>query len=166
MGHMGGVRDTSVHKRVYVAAALLAGLLLVSGACGETNSDREPRSIMALPTDTPEPDEPGVGAVPLERFAYEASLTLRAGGGEDALELSFPVLWGASGAPTLEMRTRRVWGIAAWNADRDLVPAKTYEVFEDDSKIHEETKYFMHQGLAIHVKHLREMLVDAQSSST
>ena len=85
---MGGVRDTSVHKRVYVGAALLAGLLLVSGACGETNSDRELRSITALPTDTPEPDEAGVGAVPLGRFAYEASLTLRAGGGEDALELS------------------------------------------------------------------------------
>lgn len=84
---MGGLHDASVHKRVYVLMALLAGLLLVFGACRETTGDREPRSITALPTDTPEPDGPGVGAVPLERFAYEASLTLRSGGGEDALEL-------------------------------------------------------------------------------
>ncbi len=84
---MGGVRDTGVRKQSYLAAALLAGLLLVFGACGETESDVEPRSITALPTDTPEPEGPGVGAVPLERFSYEASLTLRSGGGEDALEL-------------------------------------------------------------------------------
>lgn len=37
--------------------------------------------------DTPTPEKPGVGALPLERFAYQASLTLREGGGEDALEL-------------------------------------------------------------------------------
>ena len=84
---MGGVRDSSVRERVYVLAALLAGLLLVFGACAETRSNREPRSITALPTNTPEPGVSGVGALPLERFTYEASLTLREGGGEDALEL-------------------------------------------------------------------------------
>ncbi len=84
---MGGVLDISVRRRAYVLAVFLAGLLLVVGACRESKSDVAPRSITALPTDTPEPDGPGVGAVPLERFTYEASLTLRSGGGEDALEL-------------------------------------------------------------------------------
>ncbi len=83
---MGGVREARFRNWMIAAIALLAGLLLLA-ACGDGGSSNEPRTITALPTDTPVPETPGVGALPLERFAYEASLTLRGSGGEEALEL-------------------------------------------------------------------------------
>jgi len=43
--------------------------------------------------------------------------------GDDALELSFPVLRGASGAPVLDENLLEVWGVAAWNAEYELRPA-------------------------------------------
>lgn len=83
---MDGVRGGRFRRWTYVATALLTGLLLL-GACGEGAGDVELRAITPLQTETPVRETPGVGALPLESFAYEASLTLREGGGEDALEL-------------------------------------------------------------------------------
>ncbi len=67
-------------------AALVAGLVLaVAMACGGGGSS-EPRASTTLPSATPDPQAEGIGALPLERFIYEASLTLQ-GSGDDAREL-------------------------------------------------------------------------------
>ncbi len=66
--------------------AVVAGMVLaVTVACGGGGSS-EPRAITALPTTTPDPQAADTGALPLDRFVYEASLTLQ-GSGEDAREL-------------------------------------------------------------------------------
>ncbi|MCH8162079.1 MAG: hypothetical protein IIB88_09320, partial [Chloroflexi bacterium] len=77
-----------MHIRVPTSpiAAVAAGMVLaVAMACGGGGSS-EPRAITALPSATPDPQAADAGALPLERFAYEASLTLQ-GSGDDAREL-------------------------------------------------------------------------------
>jgi hypothetical protein len=59
--------------------------LIVAMACGGDDSS-EPRAITALPSATPTPQGESIGALPLERFVYEASLKLQ-GSGDDAKEL-------------------------------------------------------------------------------
>ena len=64
---------------IRVSAGLLAALaaaLIVPMACGGDDSS-EPRAITALPSATPTPQVESVGALPLERFVYEASLKLQ-----------------------------------------------------------------------------------------
>ena len=83
---MGGV--ISLHIRVLTGpiAAVAAGMVLAAAtACGG-GGNPEPRGITALPSATPDPQAADTGALPLERFVYEASLTLQ-GSGEDAKEL-------------------------------------------------------------------------------
>jgi hypothetical protein len=78
--------------------------------------------------------------------------------GEDALELSFPTLQGASGAPIVSNETRRLWGIVKANVEYHLLPAQTITARDSKAQILEETNYMLPQGIAVHVKHLRSML--------
>ena len=83
---MGGVNSMHIRVPAGPAAAVAAGMVLaVAMACGGGGSS-EPRAITALPSATPEPQAADAGALPLERFVYEASLTLQ-GSGDDAREL-------------------------------------------------------------------------------
>ena len=77
--------------------------------------------------------------------------------GEDALELSFPALRGASGAPIIS-NSFRVWGIVIANVSYHLLPVQIESVLDEKNKILEETRYLLPQALAVHVKHLRAML--------
>jgi hypothetical protein len=78
--------------------------------------------------------------------------------GDDILELSFPALSGASGAPVLSRRSNHLWGILKANVSYHLSPAQILTVLEGEDQIYEETRFMLPQGLAIHVKHLRAML--------
>lgn len=77
--------------------------------------------------------------------------------GDDALELSFPALRGASGAPVISA-SFRVWGIVIANVSYHLLPIQIESVLDEKNQVLEETRYLLPQGLAVHVKHLRAML--------
>jgi len=78
--------------------------------------------------------------------------------GRDALELSFPALKGSSGAPVVSNSTFNIWGIVIANVSYHLLPAQIESVLDEEKRIIEETKFLLPQGIAVHVKHLREML--------
>lgn|GEM_PF-2946661 len=75
------------------------------------------------------------------------------------LELSFPALKGASGAPVIVESTGLVIGMIVGNVERELLPAQI-ETVTDGQKYIEERKYFLPAARAISWKHLREMIVN------
>lgn len=85
--------------------------------------------------------------------------------GVDALELSFPALKGASGAPimfesTPFIRDEWKWGIVGVlvsNLAYHAIPAQIITVVGDDNSYIEERQYMLPQGLAVNIKHLRPM---------
>lgn len=80
--------------------------------------------------------------------------------GDDILELSFPALRGASGAPVLSTSdpVNRLWGIIIANVSYHLLPAQIVSVLDEKNQIYEETHYLLPQALAVHVKHVRALL--------
>jgi hypothetical protein len=74
------------------------------------------------------------------------------------LELSFPALRGASGAPVLSNLTFRLWGIITANVAYHLLPVQIEHVWDDEGQITEETRFLLPQAIAVHVKHLQAML--------
>jgi len=75
-------------------------------------------------------------------------------GGDTMLELSFPALRGASGAPVVSIGNEVVvWGIIVANWSNDLLPTQVEKVVEGDTTI-EEIKYLLPQAIAVNVKHL------------
>jgi len=81
------------------------------------------------------------------------------------LELSFPALRGASGAPVMaELRHPQpgaVLGLLIANVERHLLPAQI-ERIEEQTGFAEERRYFLPLGLAISWRHLREIAVEQQ----
>jgi len=76
-----------------------------------------------------------------------------------ALELSFPGLRGASGAPVMTNDgSYDVLGIVAGNVGHDLLPVQIHTVLDEENDLLEEIKYMLPQGLAIHVRHLKDFL--------
>ena len=76
-----------------------------------------------------------------------------------ALELSFPGLEGASGAPVMTNDGNyKVPGIVVGNIGHELLPIQIDTVLDETNDILEEIKYMLPQGLAIHVRHLKEIL--------
>lgn len=74
--------------------------------------------------------------------------------GDTMLELSFPALRGASGAPVVSINNDVVvWGIIVANFSYHLMPAQVEKVVEGDKTI-EEIKYVLPQAIAVNVKHL------------
>lgn len=86
--------------------------------------------------------------------------------GIDALELSFPALKGAGGAPVVFESTPFIadkwkWGIVGVlvsNLAYHAIPAQIISVVGDDDSSIEERQYMLPQGLAVNIKHLRPML--------
>ena len=75
------------------------------------------------------------------------------------LELSFPALKGASGAPVITWKPPfRLWGILSQNVARELHPAQVEKVLDEGGNMTEETRFYLPLGLAIHVKHVRKLL--------
>lgn len=80
--------------------------------------------------------------------------------GIEMLELSFPALRGASGAPVVftGYEVMRLWGIIKANVSRELLPAQVLTYVDEENQISEETRFYLPQAVAIHVMHLRTML--------
>lgn len=85
--------------------------------------------------------------------------------GLDALELSFPALQGASGAPVLFESTPFIpeelkWGIVGVlvaNVAYHAIPAQVISLVAEDDSYIEERRYMLPQGLAVNVNHLKPM---------
>jgi len=73
------------------------------------------------------------------------------------LDLSFPALRGASGAPVLAERDGSVLGMVLANVERHLLPAQVERV-DLASDRREEIRYFLPVGKAIGWQHLREFV--------
>jgi hypothetical protein len=66
----------------------------------------------------------------------------------DMLELSFPALRGASGAPVVEIRGTALFahGVIVANTEHHLLPAHIETVLDSKNQLLEERKYFLPQG--------------------
>jgi hypothetical protein len=79
--------------------------------------------------------------------------------GDQMLELSFPALKGASGAPVMNWSPPfKLWGIVTANVGYEFMPAQIETFVDDKGELSEETKFYLPQALAIHVKHVRMLL--------
>ena len=75
----------------------------------------------------------------------------------ETLDLSFPALKGASGAPVIDEKDGRVIGLIVANIERHLLPAQVERV-DNGIEPKEEVRYFLPTGKAISWKHLREFV--------
>jgi hypothetical protein len=90
---------------------------------------------------------------------------------DEAIELSFPALRGASGAPVminelaayslLGKEILGVIGVVIANASYHLAPAQIEEVLNADNTSYGETRFMLPQGLAVSVRHIRAMYEQA-----
>lgn len=79
--------------------------------------------------------------------------------GDHMLELSFPAMKGASGAPVMNWRPPfKLFGVVTANVGYELLPAQIEKIVDDSGNISEETKFYLPQGLAIHVKHVKAII--------
>ena len=85
--------------------------------------------------------------------------------GLDALELSFPALQGASGAPVMFESTPFIseelkWGVVGVlvaNVAYHAIPAQVITLVAENDSYIEERQYMLPQGLAVDINHLRAM---------
>ena len=78
--------------------------------------------------------------------------------GKSILELSFPALRGASGAPVICSKDFTLWGIVIANVSYHLLPAQIESVLNEQEEVEEEIRYMLPQGLAVNVMHLQNLL--------
>ena len=78
------------------------------------------------------------------------------------IDLSFPALKGASGAPVIVEADGCVIGMVVGNVERELLPAQLEKVTED-GKYTEEIRYFLPTGKAISWAHLAEFVKSVRS---
>jgi hypothetical protein len=77
--------------------------------------------------------------------------------GEPRLEVSFPALQGASGAPVLNTANNSVVGMLIGNQERHLLPAQVVTIECDDGRT-EATSYFLPMGVALDVRAVLDFL--------
>ncbi|MDX2299440.1 MAG: serine protease [Xanthomonadaceae bacterium] len=77
--------------------------------------------------------------------------------GANALEVSFPALRGASGAPIMRADTYRVWGVIVANVSSHLLPAQIESVLDEKNNIYEETRFMLPQAAAVNIRFARAM---------
>jgi hypothetical protein len=80
----------------------------------------------------------------------------------EMLELSFPALKGASGAPVFLEQSLQVVGVVVANVERELLPAQVLRSVADSGDVHEEILYFMPNGLAVSQGPLEEVVAEAR----
>lgn len=76
------------------------------------------------------------------------------------LELSYPALKGASGAPVFREDALDVIGVIVANIERELMPAQVLRAVRDDGEPIEEIRYFLPNALAVSSIHLVEILLE------
>jgi hypothetical protein len=72
----------------------------------------------------------------------------------EVLELSFPVLVGASGAPVLNLATGKLVGVVTHNFAEELLPAQI-DTYEGPDGRKEERKFYLPYALAVGLPHIR-----------
>lgn len=78
--------------------------------------------------------------------------------GDAALELSWPALRGASGAPVVSNDGHyRIVGVIVANAEYHLLPVQIESVLDERNGLIEERRYMMPQAIAVNVRHLQAM---------
>lgn len=77
--------------------------------------------------------------------------------GDGALELSFPALRGASGAPVMRADNYHVWGVIVSNVSYNLLPAQIESVLDEGNNLFEEIRYLLPQAAAVNIRHARDM---------
>jgi len=92
---------------------------------------------------------------------------------DEAIELSFPALRGASGAPVminelpmnslLGKENMGVVGVVIANASYHWAPAQVEGVLNADNTSYGEVRYMLPQGLAVSVRHIRAMYDEAMA---
>jgi len=74
----------------------------------------------------------------------------------NALELSFPALRGASGAPVLSNVGLLVWGMVVGNVSYHLIPAQIETTTDEEGRIKEQVMYMLPLAIAVNVSSIRE----------
>jgi hypothetical protein len=121
-------------------------------------------SVMTYEYSATVASEAGVHVVPATRIGnITREIDMSAWrGGDDALELSFPALRGASGAPLLLNQQGSedvgVCGVLISNVSHHLLPVHIETVLDKRNEILEETKFLLPQGVAINGRHIVEFL--------
>jgi len=72
----------------------------------------------------------------------------------EVLELSFPVLEGASGAPVINRSTGKLVGVVTHNYAEELHPAQI-DLYEEPDGVREERKFYLPYALAVGLPHIR-----------
>jgi hypothetical protein len=83
-------------------------------------------------------------------------------GTTSCIDLSYPALKGASGAPVIEELSGNVLGMIVGNVEQQLMPAQVERTTRSDGTKDEVVRYFMPTAQAIRASHLREALSCAQ----
>lgn len=78
--------------------------------------------------------------------------------GRHALELSYPALRGASGAPVVSSINTHLWGVIVANSEYHLLPVQIESVLDADGNLREDVRYMLPQAIAVNVVHLRPLL--------
>ena len=74
------------------------------------------------------------------------------------IDLSYPALKGASGAPVIQEQSGNVLGMVVSNIERQLMPAQIERTERPDGTSDEIRRYFLPSTQAIRAVHLREAL--------
>ena len=74
------------------------------------------------------------------------------------IDLSYPALKGASGAPVIEEQSGYVLGMIVANIERQLMPAQVERTERPDGTKDEVIRYFLPSAQALRASHLREAL--------
>jgi hypothetical protein len=83
--------------------------------------------------------------------------------GDEALELSFPALRGASGAAIIHWAPPfMLFGIVIANVNYHLMPSQVESVLDESNQMYEEIKYMLPQALAVNVKHISKLISELQ----
>jgi hypothetical protein len=102
---------------------------------------------------------------------FDMTKELRSPAGDDALELSWPALRGASGAPVMlndatnPAEAFGVIGVIVANAAYHLLPAQIESVLTEENNLFEEIRYMLPQAVAVNIRHLRPMYERAMAST-
>jgi hypothetical protein len=84
--------------------------------------------------------------------------------GDDALELSFPALKGASGAPVLSNDVAfALHGMVVSNVSYHLLPVQIESVIDNGAKTEEHISYMLPQALAVNSKHVLTAIAAASA---
>jgi hypothetical protein len=82
---------------------------------------------------------------------------------KESLELSFPALRGASGAPVLSSNHNfSVLGMVVANVSYHLIPSQIETTIDDNGQINEETKFMLPLGIAVHFNSIRKAIIAAE----